>query len=96
MNDALKGLDFGKLPRMCVCMAEPDHSECTNLISRLFTLITMKCEDGATLAVEGQGKSRSTSDLRLLAEQLASAGEEISTIADAIVALCVKSNPDSR
>lgn len=96
MSQSLKGLDFGTLPRMCPCMAEPDDSEFADLISRLFTLITMKCEDGATLAVEGQGKSRSTSDLRLLAEQLASAGEEISTIADAIVALCGESNPDSR
>jgi hypothetical protein len=91
----LKGLDFGKLPRMCVCMAEPDHSERTNLISRLFTLITMKCEDGATLAVDGQSRSRSASEFNVLAEQLASAGEEISTIADAIVALCAVSNPDS-
>lgn len=67
--------------------APMDDTGPAQLISKLFALITMKCEDGAAQAILGQGRETSPGKLEDLANQLQSIGEEIVVIAQAARAL---------
>ncbi|WP_219895042.1 hypothetical protein [Aquisediminimonas profunda] len=60
-----------------------DDTGHVQLISRLFALITMKCEDGAAHAILGQGRETDPNRLEDLANQLQSVGEEMMVIAEA-------------
>lgn len=61
-------------------MDDTGHAQ---LISKLFALITMKCEDGAAQAILGQGREKGPQILEDLANQLQQMGEEIAVIAEA-------------
>lgn len=65
-------------------MDDTGHAQ---LISKLFALITMKCEDGAAQAIVGQGRETDSLRLEDLANQLQSGGEEIAVIAEAASAI---------
>jgi hypothetical protein len=65
-------------------MDEDDRQE---LVRRLFALITARLEDGAALAADGQGRDVPSDAQADLANQLHGLGEEIATLADAIVAV---------
>jgi hypothetical protein len=58
------------------------------LVRRLFVLMTAKLEDGATMAVDGQGAERVKSAHLQIAQQLRSVGDEVSILAEAAVFLC--------
>jgi hypothetical protein len=64
-----------------------DEEAIQELIRRLFVLVTTKLEDGAGLAAEGQGRSVATETRIVLANRLHALGEEISTLADAVLAV---------
>ncbi len=66
--------------RLGVDMDDTGHAQ---LISKLFALMTMKCEDGAVQAIKGQGRERDPAKLEDLANQLQSVGEEMMIIAQA-------------
>jgi hypothetical protein len=65
-------------------MDEEDRQE---LIRRLFALVTTKLEDGAGLATDGQGRSVASETQIALANRLHALGEEISTLAHAVLAV---------
>lgn len=65
-------------------MDDTGHAQ---LISKLFALMTMKCEDGASEAILGQGRETDSGKLADLANHLQSVGEEIAVIAEAARAL---------
>ena len=65
-------------------MDDTGHAQ---LISKLFALITMKCEDGAAQAILGQGRETDSLRLEDLANHLQSIGEEIALVAEAAGAL---------
>lgn len=77
-------MDLCAKPRLGVPMDDTGHAQ---LISKLFALITMKCEDGAAEAIKGQGRDRDTQVLEDFANRLQSIGEEIVVIAQAARAL---------
>lgn len=59
------------------------------LLSRLFAMLTTTMEDGAALAVEGQGKA--PPELRLeLAGRIEGLGEDILTLSRAVQAILEK------
>lgn len=64
-----------------------DDTGHAKLISKLFALITMKCEDGAGHAILGQGRETDPGKLEDLANQLQSLGEEVMIVAEAACAL---------
>lgn len=55
----------------------------TDLISRMFALLTGKFEDGAAEAIKGQGRGKDPMTIAQLANHAQSLGEEIATIAEA-------------
>lgn len=67
-----------------------DEQERAELISRMFALITMKCEDGAAAATcQGRWNAERHQDL---ASQLLVLSEESVTVAAALLALLSSSN----
>ena len=62
------------------------------LVSRIFALVTAKCEDAATLAVECQGH-RTNQMLRENGERLRDLISEASTIIDSVMELLCRSKP---
>jgi len=77
-------MDLCAHSRLGVAMDDTAHAQ---LISKLFALITMRCEDGAAQAISGQGRETDPAELEGLANQLQSVGEEIAVIAEAASAL---------
>lgn len=77
-------MDLCAKPRLGVAMADTGHAQ---LISKLFALITMKCEDGAARAFKGLGREGEPRKLEDLANQLQSVGEDMMVIAEAAKAL---------
>ncbi len=77
-------MDFGAHPRLGEGMDDAPKAE---LVSKLFALLTMKCEDGASHAVQGQGLGKDPQAIDCLANQLQSLGEEIALVAEAARAL---------
>lgn len=77
-------MDFGPHLRLGEGMDDATHAE---LVSRLFVLLTMKLEDGASHAVRGQGLGKDPQVMGGLANQLQSLGEEIALVAEAARAL---------
>lgn len=77
-------MDFGARLRLGEAMDDAPQAE---LVSNLFALLTMKCEDGASHAVQGQGQGKGPQALDRLANQLQSLGEEIALVAEAARAL---------
>lgn len=73
-------MDLGPLLRLGAPMDDNGHDE---LISRLFALLTMKCEDGAAEATKGQGRDKDPQTIERLANHIQSVGEEIALIAEA-------------
>lgn len=76
-------LDLGRRVGLRVVMDDDERAE---LISRMFALITMKCEDAAAIAATGQGKRKSQQH-RELAGQLLALSEECATVAAATISL---------
>lgn len=74
------------LPRKVGLRVVMDDNGRAQLISRMFALITMKCEDGAAIAATGQGKQNSQQH-KDLAGQLLALSEECATLAAATVEL---------
>lgn len=77
-------MDLCANPRLGAPMDDTAHAQ---LISKLFALITMKCEDGAAQAIIGQGRETDSHNLEDLASHLQSVGEEIAVISEATRAL---------
>lgn len=73
-------MDLCAHSRLGVAMDETEHAQ---LISKLFALITMKCEDGVSEAIKGQGRETQPDKLEDLANRLQQVGEEIVVIAGA-------------
>ena len=65
------------------------------LVSRLFTLLTSRLEDGATIAADCQG-ARPAQELTQGAERLRDIAQDASTVAEAIVELVGMSCPGAR
>ncbi len=72
-----------------------DAEECTELVSRLFALMTSKFEDAAGEAADGQGKGRDDSEQIARAERIELVARDISLMAEATAAVlrrnCVES-----
>ena len=64
-----------------------DDDDRRDLLSRLFALLTMKLEDGAVLAADGQRASADPAELRTTAATLHDIGHAVTVLADAIAAL---------
>jgi hypothetical protein len=62
------------------------NQERADLIAQLFAMVTAKCEDAATIAVDCQGQKTSL-DLLTGAEQITALAAETQTLAAAIAAL---------
>lgn len=77
-------MDLGARLRLGVPMDDTGHPE---LISKLFALITIKCEEGAAQAIKGQGQGKDLHMLEGLANRLQCVGEEITIVAEAAGAL---------
>ena len=81
-------IDFRAKMRLGAPM-DDDHSQ---LISKLFALLTSKFEDGASRAFSGQGQGHDPLTISRLANHIHSAGEEIAIIAEAVSALTDRRN----
>lgn len=77
-------MDFRVLLGLGAGMDDTGHEE---LVSRLFALITAKLEEGAAMAMKGQGRDKDPQVLACLADQLQSLGEETALVAEAARAL---------
>ena len=77
-------VDLASNQGLCGVMDDKDHQQ---LISRLFALLTMKFEDGAADAVNGQGHCKDPQAIQKLADSLQALAEEITIITEAITAL---------
>lgn len=84
-------IDFRAKMRLGAVM-DDNHSQ---LISKLFALLTAKFEDGASRAFSGQGKEHDSLTISRLANHIQSAGEEIAIIAEAACALIDCRNPQA-
>ena len=67
-------------------MDQEEHEERTELVSRMFTLITAKLEDAATLAAESQGR-RASAELIKNANALRELVREALVVIDGVGAL---------
>jgi len=56
--------------------------EYRDLVARMFALLTMKFEDAAGLAVDGQNRRGHVDTLACLARQLQNSADEISIVAE--------------
>ena len=65
-----------------------DPEERTDLVGRLFALITAKLEDGAGRAIDGQSAQTGFPAKSELASNLRSLAEELLILAEAAGALC--------
>lgn len=61
-----------------------DHSD---LIARLFTVLTVRCEEGAGIAAQGQSQGLPAARHREFAHRLEDIGQEIAAVAQAAAAL---------
>jgi hypothetical protein len=65
-----------------------DESERRDLAARMFALLTARFEDGATVALDGQGR-KVADDMRSgLAERLRAIAAEILILAEAVAVIC--------
>ena len=64
-----------------------DDDDRQELVRRLFALLTMKFEDAAATAADGQGPRQDQSVQRDLASRLIGIGSEVAVLAEAIIAI---------
>jgi hypothetical protein len=70
-----------------------DEVERSELVCRLFALLTTKLEDASVYAVQGQAAAMETESKIALAQELRASAEEVLTLADAAGALCERAEP---
>lgn len=75
-------------------MDEEQRREKTELIARMFALITMKLEDGAGIAADAQACDLPPEQAQDAANRLIELGREIMTVAEAIAGLNEGRDPD--
>ncbi|MBB5730990.1 hypothetical protein FHS99_003498 [Sphingomonas prati] len=63
---------------------DPDPNETNELISKLFYLMTVRLEDAAGAAAEGQGAHLDLGTRSALAERLRQTGQEVAIVAEAV------------
>ena len=80
----MMAVDFVGIPSLGRTMDEEQIADRADLISRLFLLLTIECEKGAALAVDGQGRGLPLDRRRAIASRLIDTSTAIRTIADAI------------
>ena len=66
-----------------------------DLVPRLFALLTARLEDGAAIAADGQTPRSRQVEQAALAKRLRSAADDIAILADAVLALIEKQEPDA-
>lgn len=69
-----------------------DQEERTDLVARLFALMTSKLEDAAHEAMEGQSSGSEQSDQTARAERIEIASRDIGLLAEAVAAI-LRSQP---
>lgn len=80
-------LDFLVKASLGWTMDEEHITDRNDLIARLFVLLTVECEKGAALAVDGQERALPFDRHRVIALHLIDTGTAVRTIAEAISAL---------
>ncbi|MBB5730929.1 hypothetical protein FHS99_003437 [Sphingomonas prati] len=63
---------------------DPDPNETNELIPKLFYLMTVRLEDAAGAAAEGQGAHLDNSTRSALADRLRQTGHEVAIVAEAV------------
>ena len=64
-----------------------DNDDRQDLVRKLFALLTMKFEDDAAMAADGQGPRQDQSVQRDLASRLIGIASEVAVLAEAITAI---------
>ena len=83
-------MDWQHFVRLRGVMTEEEQHQ-SEVIGRIFALLTARCEDGAELAVRGQVAV--APDRTELASRLLDLGEEVTTIAEGLSLLLAPTRP---